>query len=112
MLYVNLNLSVVEIEFNAIIILGWVSSNHGSNSHHFSLILDCRTYTNQILQVNMKQFYHEANKCVDALTRMGADSNQDLLLFDSSPVDLSMLLFYDSTGMYYKRPQSLYVDAL
>ena len=69
MLYVNLNLLVVEIEFDAIITLGSVSCNHSSNSHHFSLIMDCRTHINQIPQMNC---YCETNKCADVLARMGA----------------------------------------
>ena len=110
MLYVNLNLLAVKIEFDAIIMLGWVSGNHSSNSHHFSLIMDCRTHINQIPQVKMKHCYRESNKCVDVLARMGAGSSQDLLLFDSLHMELSMLLFYDYASIYYKRPRTLYVD--
>lgn len=100
MLYVNLNLLAVEIEFDGIIMFGWVSGNDNSNLHHASLIMDCRTLINQ----RMKHCYCEANKCVDALARVGVGSNQELLLVDSLSVDISMLLFYDFAGMYYERP--------
>ena len=110
MLCVNLNLLAVEIKFDAIVMLGLVSSHYSSNLHHASLIMDCKPLINQIPQVRMKHCYRKANKYTDALARMGASSNQEFLLFDCPSVDLFMLLFYDSASMYYERPWSLYID--
>ena len=104
MLCVNLNLLAVEIKFDAIIMLGLVSSHYSSNLHHASLIMDCKPLINQIPQVRMKHCYHEANKYANALVRMGVNSEQEFLLFDNPLADLSMLLFYDSANMYYERP--------
>ena len=60
----------------------------------------------------MKHYYCEPNKCAEVLTRMRANSNQKILLFDGPPVNLYVLLFYDTTGMYHERPLSLYVDSI
>lgn len=104
MLCVNLNLLAVEIEFDAIVMLGWVSSNDSRNLLHVSLIMNYKTLINQIPQVGMKHYYRKTNKCTDASVKMGAGSNQELLLFDILSMDLFMLLFYDFAGMYYERP--------
>ena len=47
------------------------------------------------VQTNPKYCYREANKWTNALAKMGAHSNQKLSLFNSAPINLSMLLFYD-----------------
>ena len=47
------------------------------------------------IQTYPKYCYREANKCTNALAKMGAHSNQKLSLFNSAPINLSMLLFYD-----------------
>ena len=47
------------------------------------------------IQTNLKYCYREANKCANALAKMGAHSNQKLSLLNSAPINLSMLLFYD-----------------
>ena len=48
---ISLNLLAVEIEFDAKVVLGWVTKEFNSNLHHASLILVCRTLINQIPQV-------------------------------------------------------------
>ena len=83
---------------------GWVSNNDSSNLHHASLIINYKTLINQIPQVRMKHCYHETNKYANALVRMGANSEQEFLLFDNPLADFSMSLFYDSANMYYERP--------
>ena len=39
----ELNLSTVEIEIDAKVVLGSVSDTYNCNLHHAALILDCRT---------------------------------------------------------------------
>lgn len=65
--------------------------------------MDCRTLASRIPQVKLTHCYLEANKCVDALARKGPFNQLDFVIFDSSPVDISMFVFYDSIGMYYER---------
>lgn len=55
-----------------------------ANLHHASLILDCRTFINQIPQAKIKHCFHKANKCADSLARILLDLNQDFMFFDSS----------------------------
>ena len=63
--------------------------------------MDCRTLINQIPQVRMNHCLCEANKGADVLARKRFGSSQDLLFFDSPPMDFYMLLFYDDVGMHY-----------
>lgn len=69
--------------------------------------MDCRTLINEIPQVKMELCFHEAKKCANALAR---DSSQDFMFFDSMPVDLCMLLFYDNYGLYYEKLRPLFAD--
>lgn len=60
-----------------------------SKQHHF------------VVYVKIKHCFYETNKCVDALARKGSNSSQDFIFFDSPPMDLHMLLFYDKSRLYY-----------
>ena len=61
-------------------------------------------------QVRMKNCFREANMCVDALARMRSYSSQNFMFFDSTPVDLCMLLLYNTSGLYYERQWPPYAD--
>ncbi|KAL0014620.1 hypothetical protein SO802_001689 [Lithocarpus litseifolius] len=98
----ELNLSAVEIESDAKVVLGWISNSYNYNLHHATLILDCTTLISQIPQVRMNHYFHEANKCVDALTRKDSELDQDLIYFDSPPID-TFYVDYDIFGVYYER---------
>ena len=43
------------------------------------------------------------------LTSKGPSLQQDFVVFESPPVDISMFLYYDQIGMYYERirPQTV-----
>ena len=85
------------------------------NLHHAPLIIDCKTLINRILQVKMNHYFREVNKCVNALATRSLEANQDFVVFYSSLVDISMLLFCDIIGMYYERlalPSNLYFLSL
>ena len=71
--------------------------------------MDCKAFINQVPQVRMMQCFREAKKCADALTRKESSLQQDFVVFESLPVDISMLLYYDQIGMYYERirPQTV-----
>ena len=71
--------------------------------------MDCKAFINQVPQVRMMHCFREANKCEDALACKGPSLQQDFVVFESLPVDISMLLYYDQIGMYYERirPQTV-----
>ena len=71
--------------------------------------MDCRTLINQVPQVRIMHCFREANICTDALTWKDPIIQQDFVVYDSLPVDIAMLLYYDQIGMYYERihPQTV-----
>ena len=99
----------LEIEIDAKVVLEWMTNEHSFNLNHSPLIMDCRTLIKQVPQVRMMHCFREANRCVDALARKGPIIQQDFFAFDSPPVDIIMLLYYDQIGMYYERicPQTV-----
>ena len=60
--------------------------------------------------MRMKYYFREANKCVDALARMRPYSSQNFMFFNSTPVDLRILLLYNTSGQYYERLLPPYTD--
>ena len=65
--------------------------------------MDYKILFSRIPQVKLLHYFHETNKYANALARKWPFSQQDFVIFDSSLVDISILLYYDSIGMYYER---------
>ena len=105
----SLHIMALEIEVAAKVVLDWMNSELCNNLNHSPLIMDCRARINQVPQVRMMHCFREANKCEDALACKGPSLQQDFVVFESLPVDISMLLYYDQIGMYYERirPQTV-----
>lgn len=57
--------------------------------------------------MKMNHYFREANKCADTLAKKDSAMNQDIVYFDSLPVDSCMLLFYDKLGLYHERSYPL-----
>lgn len=55
----------------------------------------------------MSHCFREANKCVDALAKKGLTLDQDIMYFDGPLMNLYLLLFYDTMGLYYERRSPL-----
>ncbi|KAK9999219.1 hypothetical protein SO802_018822 [Lithocarpus litseifolius] len=102
-LCLSLNIYAVEVEIDAKVVCGWITNSSSSNLNLSPLIVDCRTLLSRIPQVKLNHCYREANQCADALAKKGSVYQQDFMIFDSPPVDISMLLYYDSISMYYER---------
>ena len=102
-LCISLNLVAFEIEVDTKVVLGWITNDFNTNFHHASLIMDCRNLISQIPQVKTKHYYCEANECADAITRKGPSTSQDFTIFDSLPMDICLLLYYNNLGVYYER---------
>ena len=47
--------------------------------------------------------FREANQCADFLAKKGATQKQDFRIYDDLPVNISILLYYDSISMYFER---------
>ena len=62
---------------------------------------DCKAGLRDILVVKIQHCYRQANKCADALARRGALLPQDFVVFLEPPVDVSLLLSLDATGVAF-----------
>lgn len=74
-----------------------------SNIFASDLLDDCRHLIQQIPQIRFKHCFREANCCADALARMGGLQEDEFTVFESPPVDISILLDFDSNGLYMNR---------
>ena len=101
-LCISLHIVALEIEVDAKVILEWMISEHSNNLSHSPLIMNCRALINQVPQVRMMHCFCEGNKCAEALARKSSVLQQDFVVYESLPMDISILLYYDQIGMYYE----------
>lgn len=69
---IALNLPVVEIELDAKVVVDLVTSNSSSLNSTDVIVIDCKEGLKKIPLVRIKHCFREANKCANALARLGA----------------------------------------
>lgn len=67
------------------------------------LLLYCRDLLKRIPQARIKHCYREGNKCADRLARLGADMEENFVVFDAPPPVIAPLLILDKLGMTQER---------
>ena len=88
----RLNISCLIVETDVKVIMD-VMKNSAYVNQIISLILDdCRQLMTGFQQVQLKHCYRQANRCVDLMARLGANQEQEYILFSSPPVDLAKTL--------------------
>ena len=109
-LCVDRSILAVDVELDAKSIVDAIVNPDYSNIFASALLDDCRHLIQQIPQVRFKHCFREANRCADALARMGGLQEDVFTVFESPPVDISILLEFDSKGLYLNRlcPVSLF----
>ena len=81
-----------------------VMKNSAYVNQIISPILDnCRQLMTGFQQVQLKHCYRQANRCADLMARLGANQEQEYMLFSSPPVDLAKTLEDDSSGVVFNR---------
>ena len=93
----------VEIEIDANIVADWVVGSTSINTTHSVLISDCGYLMEQLPRVEIRHCLREANQCADFLAKQGAAQEQNFRIYDDPPVNVSILLCYDSIGMSFER---------
>ena len=91
------------MELDAKSIVDVVANAKYSNIFASVLLDDCRHLIKPIPQIRFKHIFREANRCADALARMGGLQEDEFIVFESPPVDISFLLEFDSNGLYLNR---------
>lgn len=57
----------------------------------------------------MKHYFREAKHCVDKLARKGVGQQQDFIVFNDPPEDLTMLLYSNAIDTFFERPHLVLV---
>ena len=104
-----MGMQAVEIKIDAKVVVDWVAGNASINTARSLLISDYRYLMEQMPRVKIRHCFREANQCADFLAKKGAAQDHDFRIYNDPPVDMSMLLYYDSIGMYFDR---LYLNSL
>ena len=98
---INLNLQVVEIWIDVKAVLDWDTDTYNNTLSHVYL-LSWITGTSHIHTLDLWSivFLRLANE----LARKWHYLQQDLVVFNSSLVNVYILLYYDMVGIYYESP--------
>ncbi|KAK7859307.1 hypothetical protein CFP56_006889 [Quercus suber] len=99
----GINILAIEVELDAKSIVDAVVNPKYSNIFASALMDDCRHLIQQIPQIRFKHCFREANRCADALARMGGLQEAEFTVFESPTVDISSLLDFDLNGLYLNR---------
>lgn len=98
-LCVSRSFVAVEVELDSKSIVDAISNLEYSNTFASPLMDDCSHFIKQVPQICFKHCFREANRCADALARMGGLLDADFTIFECPPVDVSSFLEFDSNGL-------------
>ncbi|KAL0010834.1 hypothetical protein SO802_005942 [Lithocarpus litseifolius] len=87
-LCLNHNFAAVEVEIDAKAIVDAISNLNYTNLFVSPLMDDYRLLASRIPQIRFRHCYREANRCVDALARLGGLQSIDFAIFVSPPMGL------------------------
>ena len=100
----QLGIQDIEVELDAKIVVDLVQSNTVVDNSSLPLLNDCRSILSSFHQVRVGHTFREANRCVDALARIGCSLKEDFVVFDNPPsVEIESYVTTDANGMYYGR---------
>ena len=69
-MYLNLQINVLEVEFDAKVVADQINNVGNSNTTNSSLVVDCRLLISQVPQIKVTHFHREANRYADVLARL------------------------------------------
>ena len=75
----NLHLPAIEIEIDAKSIVDLLNNPKAANNVVSPLVDDCRYLISQLSRVRIKHCFREANKCVNALARLGSNKQMNFV---------------------------------
>jgi len=106
---VNRNCQAVEVKIDAKAIVDALSNLNYSNLFVSSIMDNCKNLLSQIPRTCFRHYYHEMNRCTNALAHKGGCQATDFVILESPLMDISSLLDFDLSGLYLSRlcPTSL-----
>ena len=91
---------IIELDGLSIVLL---MNNEPENIMMESLLIYCRSLLKQIPNKGVLHVYHEANQCVDALAKLGAQTGSHFVVFCNPPPVVENLLAFDKASMFCNR---------
>ncbi|KAK9990806.1 hypothetical protein SO802_025791 [Lithocarpus litseifolius] len=82
---VDMQIPALEVELDARVVADLMNNTTRLNSDYAAIVADCRQLLCQIPQVKVSYCYQEANRCADALTRIGRSKSLNVMFFNFPP---------------------------
>ena len=99
----NLNIPALIVELDAKSIVDIFCRDGYVNDVISPLLDDCKMLINNFQQIQVNHVFRQSNRCADALARIGADQALDFRSFVSPPVDVSVIVEQDKSGLCINR---------
>ena len=81
----NMQISALEIDLDAKVVVDLMCNAETLKNDNAAIVADCRLLLSQFPQVKVSHCYREANRCADALTRLGCSQVPDFMYLNSPP---------------------------
>ena len=96
-----MQISALEIDLDAKVVADLMCNAKILNIDNASIVADCRLLISQFSQVKVSHYYREANRCANALTRLGCSQVLDFMYLNSPPPPLCILnvFLFDLYGL-------------
>ena len=99
----SLKISQLEVEVDCEAIITLLTAVANPNHLLNSIISDCRSLLSQLRHVKISHIYREANRCADALARMGGRLQSNFVTFANCPQKLAFVYDEDLKGICFPR---------
>ncbi|KAE8705254.1 hypothetical protein F3Y22_tig00110429pilonHSYRG00378 [Hibiscus syriacus] len=92
------NLRNVDCEVDAQVVIRLLESGDASMHPLGSVIEDIRSLRARNWSLTFHHSYHESNYCTDVLSKMGCGLTEELIIFDTPPLEICFFLDVDRRG--------------
>nr|POF24583.1 hypothetical protein CFP56_75700 [Quercus suber] len=95
----NMQISALEIDLDAKVVADLMCNAKILNTDNAFIVAVCRPLISQFSQVKVSHCYREANRCANALTRLGCSQVPDFMYLNSPPACILNVFLFDLNGL-------------
>ncbi|KAL0007480.1 hypothetical protein SO802_008982 [Lithocarpus litseifolius] len=99
----RVNIDICNDNFFNVDMCSWLKNNLENCSSMMRNQLPWRDLVTTFPELRIKQWFLEANHCVDRLAKAGARLQQDFVVFENPLSEVVLPLLYDSAGVFFER---------
>ena len=96
---VDMQIPALEVELDAKAVADLMNNAISLNADYATIVADCKQLLSQIPQVKVSHCYREANRCADALARLGYSTSLNVMFFNSPPPNVLNVFLSDLYGL-------------